>query len=113
MSLKDTLGRLYRGETSYDFIGRKKRWYQISLAVVLLSVAALVFVRLDLGIEFTGGTGFQFKAESVSVERAEKVLADAGVPGEPVVQKVGNDGLRIKAQDLPQERLKPRSKSVV
>ena len=33
--------RLYRGEISYDFIGHRKRWYAVSGALILLSVALL------------------------------------------------------------------------
>ena len=107
MQLKEVARQLYRGESTYDFIGRKKLWYSITAAVIAISVLSLVFIQLNLGIEFTGGTGFQFKAPDASVERAEEVLRDAGVPGEPVIQKVGGDGLRIKARDLPQERIQP------
>lgn len=29
-------GRLYRGETSFDFIGRRKTWYAISALFLIL-----------------------------------------------------------------------------
>ena len=35
-------GRLYTGETSFDFIGKRRRWYSISAIFILLSIAALV-----------------------------------------------------------------------
>jgi preprotein translocase subunit SecF len=34
-------GRLYRGETSIDFIGKRRRWYAVSALFILLSIAAL------------------------------------------------------------------------
>ncbi len=43
-------GRLYRGETSIDFIGKRRRWYSISALLILLSIAALSLQGLHLGI---------------------------------------------------------------
>ena len=47
-------GRLYRGETSVNFIGRRRRWYALSGFFVLLSIGALAIQGLTLGIEFKG-----------------------------------------------------------
>jgi len=47
-------GRLYRGETAIDFIGKRRRWYSISALFVLASIAALSLQGLHLGIEFKG-----------------------------------------------------------
>ena len=53
--------RLYTGEISYDFIGHRTRWYVVSAVLLTISLAALLFFRLDLGIEFRGGSDFQTK----------------------------------------------------
>ena len=56
--VRGTLGaRLYRGEVSYDFIGKRKLWYTFSLILWSLSIAARR-PRADLGIEFRGGAEF-------------------------------------------------------
>jgi preprotein translocase subunit SecF len=49
------LGRIYRGETNIDFIGRRKLWFLISAGIVIGSVALLLTKELNLGIEFEGG----------------------------------------------------------
>ena len=49
--------RLYTGETSYDFVGRRRTWYAIAGAVVLVSLLALLLRGFNLGIDFTGGRG--------------------------------------------------------
>ena len=54
----DAGGKLYRGEVSYDFVGHWRRWYALSGVVLLLSLGALLFRGLDLGIEFEGGAVF-------------------------------------------------------
>jgi preprotein translocase subunit SecF len=52
-------GRVYRGETSIDFIGRRKVWFAISAVVMLICVVALTTRGLNFGIEFEGGVQIQ------------------------------------------------------
>jgi hypothetical protein len=42
-------GRLYRGEVSVNFVGRKRTWYAISGAILLISIVALVVCGLAWG----------------------------------------------------------------
>jgi preprotein translocase subunit SecF len=63
-------GRLYRGDVSYDFVGRQKRWYILSGIVLLIAIVSLVTKGLTLGIEFKGGAAFQLPKNSMSVEDA-------------------------------------------
>lgn len=43
MSRLGSLGqRMYRGEVSYDFIGRTKTWYTISAIILLISIGAQI-----------------------------------------------------------------------
>ena len=51
-------GRLYRGETSIDFIGKRRRWYAFSGLLIIASIAALSLQGLHLGIEFKGGSSY-------------------------------------------------------
>ncbi len=46
--------RLYRGETSIDFVGKAKRWYAVSAALLAVAVFGLLGPGLTLGVEFTG-----------------------------------------------------------
>jgi len=59
-------GRLYRGEISYDFVGRKRRWYAISGAILLISIVALFARGLDFSVDFKGGAVFQFSAPAAT-----------------------------------------------
>lgn len=95
-------GQLYRGEVSYDFVGRRKRWYAVSGVVVLIAVLSLVFRPLNLGVEFEGGSVFTVPTATGTVEQARTVAATQNVP-EPVVTVVtsGNSrSLRIQTQNL-------------
>jgi preprotein translocase subunit SecF len=95
--------RLYNGEVSYDFVGRRRRWYAISGAILLVALGGLLLRELDLGIEFRGGSEFQLASPGVTVEDGRAALAEAGIEGEPTVQILGEDTLRIQTQELDTE----------
>ena len=99
-SLSGIGGRLYRGETSIDFIGKRRRWYAFSGIIIILSAIVLGTQGLHLGIEFKGGSEFSITKAGTTVEDGRAAIAKAGVTGESVVQKVGNDRLRIQTGAL-------------
>ena len=55
MSLRNAVGRAFRGETTIDFIGRRRTWFLISAAVLAICIGSLLTRQLNLGIEFAGG----------------------------------------------------------
>jgi preprotein translocase subunit SecF len=93
-------GRLYRGETSVNFIGRRRRWYALSVFFVLLSIGALAIQGLQLGIEFKGGSSFTVNTSNPSVSLARDAVEEAGVTSDPIVQLVGTDKVRVQTQAL-------------
>jgi preprotein translocase subunit SecF len=82
-------GRLYRGEVSFDFVGRRKLWYTISGLILVISIVALAFRGLNYSVEFKGGNLFQFKAPGVTTSQIASVVKDAGGGDDPVVQQLG------------------------
>jgi preprotein translocase subunit SecF len=93
-------GRLYRGETSIDFIGKRRRWYAFSSLLMIASAATLFTQGLHLGIEFKGGSSFTVTSNNASVTSAEMALADAGVTSQNIIQKIGNDKVRVQTEPL-------------
>lgn len=93
-------GRLYRGETSVDFIGKRKIWYSFSGLLILASAVTLFTQGLHLGIEFKGGSSFTVTSTNASVQSAESALSDAGITSQTIIQKVGNDKVRIQTDAL-------------
>ena len=72
-----------------DFMGRRRTWFAISGAVVLISVGSLAVKGLNFGIDFKGGTQVTFKTPApVSLA---KVRSDASkfTTQPPVVQGRG------------------------
>ncbi len=101
MSRMGSMGaRLYRGEVSYDFVGRRRRWYAISAVLLLVSIFALIFFRLTLGIEFRGGAEFRVGSQQATEAAVLEAVQDAGIAGEIRVQQVGNDTIRVQTEKL-------------
>jgi preprotein translocase subunit SecF len=82
-------GRLYRGEVSVNFVGRKKLWYTISGCILLISVLALLFRGLDYSIDFKGGSQFTlYGAPSTAQAQIQSTVQGAGGGANPTVQYV-------------------------
>jgi preprotein translocase subunit SecF len=104
--------RLYRGEVSYDFVGRRRRWYAVSAIFLLLSIFALLFFRLTLGIEFRGGAEFRVASPDATEAAVLETVQEAGVAGEIRVQQVGNDTIRVQTEKLTTEESEEISSSL-
>ena len=59
-------GRLYRGEVSVDFVGRRKIFYAVSGLILVISVAALLLRGLNYSVDFKGGSLFEFSAQTTA-----------------------------------------------
>ena len=93
-------GRLYRGETSVDFIGKRRRWYAFSGILIIASAVALSVQGLHLGIEFKGGSSYTVTKAGISVEDARAAVTSASIPGETIVQKIGTNKVRVQTGAL-------------
>lgn len=89
-------GRLYRGETSIEIIGARKKWYALSGVFVILSMFALGVQGLQLGIEFKGGAAFTVTTTSGTIEEARTVVTSTGYSGNTIVQTIGSDKIRVQ-----------------
>ena len=97
-------GRLHSGETSIDFIGKRRRWYALSGLLIIASIAALSLQGLHLGIEFKGGASYTVTKAGSSVAQADTALTSAGITSEVIIQKVGNDKVRIQTGSLATDK---------
>jgi preprotein translocase subunit SecF len=55
---------------------------------------------LHLGIEFKGGSSFTISSANASIQTAESALSEAGITSQTIIQKVGNDKIRIQTDAL-------------
>ncbi|HEX2745518.1 MAG TPA: protein translocase subunit SecF, partial [Streptosporangiaceae bacterium] len=90
--------RLYRGEVSVNFVGRKRTWYSISGAILLISIVALLVHGLDFSVDFKGGAVFQFSAPSASVTQVQDAVSGDGVSGAVVQELTGPLGKSWQVQ---------------
>jgi len=99
--------RLYRGDVSIDFVGRRRTWYAISAAIVLVALAALLFRGLNFGIEFKGGVEYnaQFPAGTdlnAKVDPITNAVVNTNISNaeNPVVVVSGNKAIRVDVKPL-------------
>jgi len=103
---RHTFGDLYHEHTNYQFIDRSWRWAALSGSMVLISLIALIWGGLNLGIDFTGGTQWTFTANGKAASAAEvrDVLASTGQDN-PKVLILGRSGVRVQTEELtPKQR---------
>lgn len=112
MALSGIGGRLYRGETSVNFIAQKRRWFAVSGLLIIVSAIALGTQGLKLGIEFKGGSVFTVQASNVTVADGGSALKSSGITTEAIIQKIGTNKLRLQTTDLPQATISAARESL-
>ena len=106
-----TLTRLYRGETSFGFVGRSRQWFIVSGVAMVLCLGSLAIRNFNLSLDFTGGTAITMpNPAGAGVAEVRSVLRSAG--GTARIQLV-DDGAVVRVQteavDLDTEREMVRS----
>ena len=98
--LGGTLADIYHERTNFDFIGRSWIWAIVSGALIAVSLIALGWSGLNLGIDFEGGTQWQFNLASgrASTTEVREVLDSVGVADAKVLI-LGEQGVRVQAQE--------------
>jgi preprotein translocase subunit SecF len=85
------LSRLYTGTGAFEVVGRRRFYYILTAAIVLVCLLSMVFRGFTLGIDFEGGTKIQVPADGgVTSEQVETVFTDTLGFGPEAVQTVGS-----------------------
>lgn len=92
--------RLYRGETTINFYGRRWVGFTLSIVIMLLTVVSLFTRGLNLGMDFEGGVAWEVSAVSLSVDDVKNILeANQIDTNEAKIQVLnGSEGERIRVQ---------------
>jgi len=102
--------RLYNGETSYDFVGRKWWWFAFSGLIIVIGLVGLLTQGLNYGIDFKGGTSWEVKAPGVSVSEARDAVSPLGL-GSAKIQIAGGDTVRVEGKhQSPEDQVKVAEK---
>src|SRR5262245_5641394 len=90
--------RLYHGETSFDFVGRIRRWALISVVLIVIGLVSLFARGLNLGIDFEGGVVWETPAGQASVDDAIDAMNDEGLEGLTVQSLTSDSGTRLRIE---------------
>ncbi len=100
---RHTFADLYHERTHFEFIERSWRWGVLSGTLIVISVLAFLISGLNLGIDFEGGTQWQFTVGSskgsASVSDVRDTLTPLGLDDAKVLI-VGNNSVRVQTKDL-------------
>lgn len=101
-----TLSKLYRGETNFQFIPNRKKWYLASLVIVVVAVLAMVIRGFNFGIDFKGGSEFSIAVSgtSVSTHQVDDAITATDAPDPGAAQKVGEDTIIVDFGTVPADQ---------
>jgi SecD/SecF fusion protein len=89
-----------------DFIGKRRIWFAVSGAVVVLSLVALVAKGLNLGIDFEGGTQVRFRtAEPTALDTVRAQAAKIGQAGAVIQGRGASVGDNYRSFQIRTEAL--------
>ncbi|PJJ55401.1 protein translocase subunit SecF [Compostimonas suwonensis] len=93
---------LYTGKRSYDFVGKRRIWYTIAIAMMIVSIAIpLIKGGFNFGIEFRGGSQFVVSGVTeVQQPAAEEAVGTVDSGTVVHVSKLGTDAVRIQTDQL-------------
>jgi len=88
--LSEVPARLYRGEVSINFVGRRRTWYTISGLILLISIVALATRGLNFSVDFKGGSILQFNAPGATLTQLHNAIVNSPAGSQAIIQHVGN-----------------------
>jgi preprotein translocase subunit SecF len=93
--------KLYRGEVSFDFVGRRRLWYTISAFILVISIVAVIVRGLSFSVDFKGGAIFTFPSSSTTLSQVQDAVESGGVSGAIVQQTHGQkNGWQVQTKAL-------------
>ena len=104
------LRKIAKGESNIDFVGRAKLWFTISGLLVVACILGLTLRGFNLGLEFKGGTSFNFPITSgTTVAEIRNVLGPFDV-GEAQVQTAVERGSGTRSATVRMEHIQSQTK---
>ena len=96
MALRQKVRALYRGESQYQLIPHRKRWYFASLVIIVVSLASFLIRGFNVGVEFAGGSQFQIQASGtdLTTTKVNDAFSAYKLPSENLPQEVGSGATR-------------------
>ncbi|KUI40581.1 preprotein translocase subunit SecF [Mycobacterium sp. GA-1199] len=102
--------RLYTGTGAFEVIGKRKLWYAVSGAIVLVCLASMLLRGFTFGIDFEGGTKVSMptatESGTVTTQQVEDVFSQTLGKSPESVVVVGSGGsatVQIRSETLTNE----------
>ena len=89
------VSRLYRGQTTFDFVGRRRAWFIASSIIIIVGMISLGTRGLNLGIDFKGGSSWEVLAKGVTQQQATDAVTAAGL-SQPTVFILGGKTVNVE-----------------
>jgi len=88
-----------------SIIRQRKIWFTFSSILVIGSILAFLFIGLNPGIDFTGGSllEVEFVVDRPTNQQVEEILAPLADIGEIAVQPIGEKGMILKFKEISEE----------
>ena len=98
-------GRLYRGETSFDFVGARRTFLIISSILLVVSALSLAIRGLNLSLDFRGGVAVETEnPANAAVAEVREALAPLGLSDARIQLLADGQDLRVQTQALDAEQ---------
>ncbi|PRY56646.1 preprotein translocase subunit SecF [Knoellia remsis] len=104
MSFADFGNDLYTGKRSIPVVPKRKNFYIVSLVLMAIAIAGLGINKLNLGLEFTGGSEFRVTNQSIPEDYEAKAREAFGATDDSTsgvrVSQVGTSTVRVQTERL-------------
>ncbi len=98
-------GRLYRGETSYDFVGARRTFLVISSVLLAISLLSLAVRGLNLSLDFRGGVAVETENPAgADVGDVRNALEPLGLSDARIQLLADGQALRVQTEALGPEQ---------
>ena len=89
--------------TNFDFVGKRKIWYAISVVVIIAGIISLCIQGLNFGLDFTGGNVIQIQfEEDVAIDELRDVV-NKYVDSTPTIQESDDNNYIIRTQEMDED----------
>ncbi len=103
-SMNELGNKLYTGKVSFPFVGRRRLWFLIAIALVVASALVPLIRPIQFSIEFTGGSQFTVQApQSTDQDTATEAVRSVVPDATSKVVVVGGRDVRVQTDQMSAE----------
>ena len=100
-SMNDFGNDLYSGKLSFPFVGKRRLWFVIAIALIVGAALVPIFKPINFSIEFTGGSqftvsGLESPDQTVASDAVKEVVPSATTK----VTTVGDTAVRVQTDQM-------------